>query len=154
MEVKAKVSEAMKAACLNVTADSVTNRWQKRKGYQLCSRSLKGPYLKSLRVELKTKPNRQIPYHITYMWNLKYDTNEPIYETETKSGTQRTDWSLPKGGGWERVGVEFGISRRKLVFIEWINNKFLLYSTENYIQYPVVNNNGKEYEKECIYTYN
>ena len=30
---------------------------------------------------------RQIPYDITYTWNLRYDTNEPIYETETKSGT-------------------------------------------------------------------
>ena len=28
---------------------------------------------------------RQIPYDITYRWNLKYDTNEPIYETETES---------------------------------------------------------------------
>ena len=24
---------------------------------------------------------RQIPYAITYMWNLKYDTSESIYET-------------------------------------------------------------------------
>ena len=30
---------------------------------------------------------RQTPYDITYMWNLKYDTNEPIYETETDSQT-------------------------------------------------------------------
>ena len=30
---------------------------------------------------------RQIPYDITYMWNLKYGTNEPIYETETDSQT-------------------------------------------------------------------
>ena len=22
-------------------------------------------------------------YHITYMWNLKYGTNEPVYKTET-----------------------------------------------------------------------
>ena len=28
---------------------------------------------------------RQIPYDITYMWNLKYNTNELIYETETDS---------------------------------------------------------------------
>ena len=28
-----------------------------------------------------------------------------------------------------------------------------LYSTENYIQYPVISHNGKEYEKECIYMY-
>ena len=32
-----------------------------------------------------------------------------------------------------------------------INNKVLLYSTENYIQYLVINRNGKEYEKEYIY---
>ena len=25
---------------------------------------------------------RQIPYDITYMWNLKYDTNELTYKTE------------------------------------------------------------------------
>ena len=30
------------------------------------------------------------------------------------------------------------------------NNKVLLYSTGNYIQYPILNHNGKEYEKECI----
>ena len=35
----------------------------------------------------KSKTERQIPYDITYMWNLKYNTNEPIYEKETKSGT-------------------------------------------------------------------
>ena len=28
---------------------------------------------------------RQILYDITYMWNLKYDTNELIYETNTDS---------------------------------------------------------------------
>ena len=27
---------------------------------------------------------RQIPYDIIYMWNLKYDTNEPIYETDSQ----------------------------------------------------------------------
>ena len=29
----------------------------------------------------KSEKERQIPYDITYMWNLKYDTNELIYET-------------------------------------------------------------------------
>ena len=33
----------------------------------------------------KSERERQIPYDITYMWNLKYDTNEPIYKTETDS---------------------------------------------------------------------
>ena len=31
------------------------------------------------------------------MWNLNYDTNEPIYETERESWTQRIDWWLPRG---------------------------------------------------------
>ena len=31
-----------------------------------------------------------------------------------------------------------------------VNNRVLLYSTGNYIQYPVMNHNGKEYEKEYI----
>jgi len=32
----------------------------------------------------------------------------------------------------------------KLLNIEWINNKVLLYSIGNYIQYPVINHNRKE----------
>ena len=48
---------------------------------------------------------------------------------------------------------EFGISRCKLLYIEWMDNKVLLYSKGNYIQYPVINHNGKEYEKEYIYIY-
>ena len=34
---------------------------------------------------IKFERQRQILYDITDMWNLKYDTNEPIYETETDS---------------------------------------------------------------------
>ena len=33
----------------------------------------------------ESERGRQILYDITYTWNLKYDTNEPIYETETDS---------------------------------------------------------------------
>ena len=32
-------------------------------------------------------------------------------------------------------------------------NRVLLRSTGSYIQYPVINYAGKEYEKECIYIY-
>ena len=54
------------------------------------------------------------------------------------------------GGGW---AGSFRISRCKLFYIGWINNKVLLYSTGNYIQYPVINHNGKKYKKNvyiCI----
>ena len=39
------------------------------------------------------------------------------------------------GGGLE---WEVGLSRCKLLYREWINNKVLLYSTGNYIQYPMI----------------
>ena len=35
----------------------------------------------------KSERERQILYDITYMWNLKYATNELIYKTETDSQT-------------------------------------------------------------------
>ena len=39
------------------------------------------------------------------MWNLKYDTNEPIYETETEPQAQRIDlWQL-RGREWGRGRV-------------------------------------------------
>ena len=54
--------------------------------------------------EVSQKKKRQISYGITYMWNLKYDTNELIYKTETDSQTQRTDLLLPQGkGGGGRI---------------------------------------------------
>ena len=41
------------------------------------------------------------------------------------------------------------------MYIGWLNSKVLLYNAGNYIQYPVINQNGKEYEKEgmCVYIY-
>ena len=50
---------------------------------------------------------------------------------------------------WEEVGKgkdwEFMISKCKLLYLEWVKNKVLLQGTRNYIQYPVVNHNVKEY---------
>ena len=50
---------------------------------------------------------------------------------------------------------KFGVSRCKLalIYIEWINNKVLIYSTGNYIQYPMINHNGKELKKKNVYVY-
>ena len=54
------------------------------------------------------------------------------------------------GGGME---WEFGVSRCKLLYMEWINSN-VLYNTENYNQYPMINHNGKKYlKKEGIYMY-
>ena len=46
-------------------------------------------------------------YDITYMWNLKYGTSEPIYETQTKLQTWRIDlWLLTRRWGeWDGLRV-------------------------------------------------
>ena len=58
----------------------------------------------------KSERERQIPYDITYMWTLKYNTNEPIYETEVDSrhreqtcGCQRGE-KVSEGWTW-RLGL-------------------------------------------------
>ena len=48
---------------------------------------------------------------------------QSIYEAETEARTWRAAWQLPRGGfvGW--IKWEVGVSRYKLVYIEWTNNK-------------------------------
>ena len=48
------------------------------------------------------------------------------------------------------VNGKFG---KKLSYIECLYHKALLYSTENYFQYPSINHNGREYGKEYRYVY-
>ena len=40
-------------------------------------------------------------------------------------------------GGW--------VSRYKILYMKWINDKVPLYSKDNYIQHPIINN-----RKECL----
>ena len=64
---------------------------------------------------------------IPLMWNLKYDTNDFINETEIDIENRLVVAKERRvEGGLEE---DLGISRYKLVRIEWINNKVLLYST-------------------------
>jgi len=49
----------------------------------------------------KSKRERQIPYDITYIWNLIYSTNEPFHRKENHGlGEQACGCQ----GGGERVG--------------------------------------------------
>ena len=59
--------------------------------------------------------------------------------------------AVNREGDGRGMAWEVGVSRCKLLYIEWINNKVLLYSTENYIQYPMINHNGKEFLKKNVY---
>ena len=73
------------------------------------------------------------------MWNLKYDTNELIYED---SQTQKT----VLGGGRERT-ENLGLADTNY-YIIMNKQQGPTNNTGNYIQHPVINHN-KENEKEC-----
>ena len=65
------------------------------------------------------------------MWNLQYDTNELNYKEKTHRHREQTcgcqdEWEYR--GGRDR---EFGISGRKRLYIEWIDNKVLQHKTES-----------------------
>ena len=49
-----------------------------------------------------------------------------------------------------RVGAEAGVSRRKLLY-RVSKQESPAGEEKNYIKYPVIKHNGKEYKKECVY---
>ena len=55
--------------------------------------------------------------------------------------SHKDGWGRGRGREGGMVWV-LGVSRCKVLHIEWRNNKVLLYSTGNYIHYPVINHNG------------
>ena len=57
------------------------------------------------------------------MWNLNYDTNEPIYETETDSGIENRLVVAKGEGAGEGMEWEVGMSRCKLLYIKWIKTR-------------------------------
>ena len=81
------------------------------------------------------------------MWNLKYGTNEPIYKTNRLTDIEIRLRVAKREGGERGMHWECGVGRCKLLRLEWINNKVLLYSTGNYIQSLGINHNGKEFLK-------
>ena len=87
---------------------------------------------------------------ISHGWNLKYGTNEPICKMERLLDREnRIGIDKVEGGGRGMAWV-YGVGRCKLSHLKWINNKVLMYITENYIQYLVINHNGKKYKREYI----
>ena len=74
----------------------------------------------------------------TYLWNRLTDTEDQL---------------VSQGGGcWRWVDWEFGVSICRQLHTEWINNRVLQLSTENYIQRPMMHHDGKEFFKRCKLT--
>ena len=75
--------------------------------------------------------------------------NQPTKQKHTDEHTEQTCGCQGKGMDWE-----FVVSRCKLLHLERINNKVLLYIRGNYIQSPRIDHDRKEYKEECTYMYN
>ena len=82
---------------------------------------------------------------------LKNNPKELIYKMETYSQTQKTNIITIRRRGGRGINYKVGINRYTLLYIKYINNKDLLYSTGNYIQWLAITYNGKESEKEYTY---
>ena len=86
--------------------------------------------------------------------------NLSVKQKQTHGHKEQTGRSQGQGlgGGME---WEVGVSRCKLLYVEWINSKVPLYTPDDHIQHPVINHNGKEYKKNlhmcvcvCVCVYN
>ena len=55
---------------------------------------------------MKQVRERQTPYDIIYMWNLKYDTDELIYKIENRLTVieNKLLFTKGKGGGKDKLG--------------------------------------------------
>ena len=69
---------------------------------------------------IKSERERQIPYGIIYVGNLKTEANELIYKTETDSQAQKTNLQLPK---WR---AKLGVWDQQIQATKQMNNKVLL----------------------------
>ena len=92
--------------------------------------------------EVRKRKTNTIQYHL-YM-ESKNMIQMKLF-TKQKRNTDKT-YDYQSGEG-RVINQESEISRYILLYIKQINNEVLLYSTGNYIQYHIINDNEKEYEK-------
>ena len=99
----------------------------------------------------KSKRERQISYdvhlYVESKLRRKWTRMKP---KQTHRHREQTCNCQRRREGRRGMDWELGVNRCKLLHIEWIGIKVLLYSTGNYSQYSVINHN----KKESMYVYN
>ena len=75
------------------------------------------------------------------MWNLKNNTNESLYNTETDTENKSMVTERERENG-ERTDQEYGTHRLKTSIHEWIRNKDSLHRTGDYTPYLTTIDNG------------
>ena len=80
------------------------------------------------------------------MWNLKHDTNALTYKMERLTDIENKPMITKEERAWGRD--KLGVWNYQIqTTVCKINNRVLPYSSGNYIQCPVINNNEKELGK-------
>ena len=73
----------------------------------------------------KSEKDKQTPYDVLYMWNLKYDTNELIYETERVTDIEQTGVAKGEGRGEGWIGKYLPIVNKYLLSTYYVLDAFL-----------------------------
>ena len=101
--------------------------------------------------EVRKGKTNTIGYHLYVESEIWHKWTE--LQNKNRLPDIRTDVWLPRRLGGGGMDWEFGVSWCKLLCIEQINNKVLLYChTRNHIQYPMINQMEKNIKKD-IYIY-
>ena len=77
------------------------------------------------------------------IWHHSRVKSKIQMNTSTKQKQTHRHREPTCGCQWEGRALSFGISRSKLFYGGGINNKVLLYSTVNYMQYPIISHNER-----------
>ena len=80
---------------------------------------------------------------MSHIWNLKYDIDEAIYDTERLTAIRNRLVVAKEQGGWEREGLGVSDQQMQTSVYRMDKQQGPLHSTGNYIQYPMMNHNGK-----------
>ena len=99
---------------------------------------------------LSQKEDKTIWYHL-YVESKTWHKWTHLLKRSRLTDIKDTLVAASGEGGGGVLDWEFGVSRYKLLYIEWINSKVLLCSIGNHIQYPVIKHTIKEFLKECVY---
>ena len=70
-----------------------------------------------------------------------------MIQNKNRSKDIENKLTVTKEERWGGINQEFEINRYTLLYIKQVSNKGLVYSTENYIQYPVISHN-KDWRQE------
>ena len=91
----------------------------------------------------KSERERQIPNGITYIWNLKYGTNDHVYKTETDHGHGEQTCVCQQGWRREEDGQGVWGWWMQTISLEQMGKGVLLYNIGNCVEFSGLEHNRR-----------